>query len=100
MPRLADVADANGVDIGRRSSTSSCEKQIRAHRRRRGQSGRLTADEAAERTAELDERVRTRVDEGRPERGERGRRGPRGANTVDTAVDTTDAPLSTADAEG
>ncbi len=44
--------------------------------------GRITQEQADERLADLDERVTTRVNEGRPERGEgdgfRGPRGPRG----------------------
>jgi hypothetical protein len=85
---LADVAEANGVavsdvvDVIVQQKTERIELAV--------ENGRITAEEAAEKTVDLNERVQTRVDEGRPERGDgegrRGNRGPRGGD-VDTSVE-------------
>lgn len=71
---LADVAEANGVDTAAvvdlivEQKTERIDAAVEA--------GRITAEEAAEKSADLAERVRTRVEEGRPERGDgEGRRG-------------------------
>jgi hypothetical protein len=70
---LADVAEANGVDV-----QTVIDAQVASQTERINaavESGRLTADEAADKLAEVGERVTTRVNEGRPERGERQGRG-------------------------
>ncbi len=74
---LADVAAAQGVatsdvvDLIVQQLTERIDGAV--------EDGRITAEEAAEKIAELDERVQTRVEEGRPERGDgEGRRGGRG----------------------
>lgn len=93
---LADVAEANGVavsavvDVIVQNKTDRIDLAV--------ESERITAEEAAERIAGLDERVQTRVEEGRPERGEgEGRRGPRGQRGVDADA-TAEAPAP--DTEG
>ena len=66
---LAEVADANGVD-----PQSIIDAQVASATERINaavESGDLTADEAADKLADVEERVTTRVNEGRPERGER-----------------------------
>ena len=98
---LADVAEAQGVatsdvvDLIVEQQTERIDAAVEA--------GRLTADEAAEKVADLGERVQTRVDEGRPERGEgEGRRGGRGHRNGELASDGAVADDAAAgdDAEG
>lgn len=79
---LADIAEANGVDpqtiIDARvdSKTEHIQAKVDA--------GDITQAEADEKLADLEERVTTRVNEGRPERGERGNRQ---APAVDAGAD-------------
>jgi hypothetical protein len=77
---LADVAAANGVAVSDVVDAIVQQKTERVDQA--VENGRMTAEEAAEKTADLEERVQTRVEEGRPERGDgegrRGGRGPRG----------------------
>ena len=70
---LADVAEANGVDVQTiiDAKVAAVTERINAA----VDSGRFTADEAADKLADVEERVTTRVNEGRPERGERPGRG-------------------------
>jgi len=91
---LADIADANGVavsdvvDVIVQNKTDRIDLAV--------ENDRITAEEADEKIAGLEERVQTRVEEGRPERGEgEGRRGGRGGGNADAAAE---APA--ADAEG
>ena len=72
---LADVAADQGVDVEVVVEAIVDQKTERIEQA--VEDGRLTEDEAAEKTADLEERVTTRVNEGRPE-GDRGPRGPRG----------------------
>ena len=67
------MAEANGVDVQTiiDAQVASTTERVNAA----VESGRLTADEAADKLAEVEERVTTRVNEGRPERGERQGRG-------------------------
>ena len=94
---LAEVADAQGVAT---SDVVDLIVQLRTDRINQAvEDGYLTADQAAERLSDLEERVQTRVEEGRPERGDgEGRRGHRGHRDghgeTDVEVSTTD------DAEG
>lgn len=75
---LADVAEAQGVETSEVVDLLVDQKTERIDAA--VEAGRITAEDAAERATELEERVQTRVEEGRPERaeGERGNRGPRG----------------------
>jgi hypothetical protein len=73
---LAQIAEANGVDV-----QAIIDAKVDAKTERINaavEEGRLTDAEAAEKLADLEERVTTRVNEGRPERGERGGRPARG----------------------
>lgn len=79
---LADVAEANGVEVSAvvdlivENKTERIDAAV--------ESGRLTAEEAAEKTADLEERVQTRVEEGRADRGDgEGRGGERGGADAD-----------------
>jgi hypothetical protein len=72
---LADVAQTQGVETSDVVNLLVDQKTERIDAA--VEAGRITAEEAAEKAAELEERVQTRVEEGRPERGE-GERGPRG----------------------
>jgi hypothetical protein len=72
---LADLAEANEVDVQTIIDAKVAAKTERINAA--VESGRLTADEAADKLAEVEERVTTRVNEGHPERGERGERGER-----------------------
>ncbi len=87
---LADVAADQGVDV--QAVVDAIVDQETQRIEQAVEDGRLTEDEAAEKTADLEERVTTRVDEGRPERpeGERGPRGPRAGG---------EAPADAAEAE-
>lgn len=79
---LAQIAEANGVDV-----QTVIDAKVEAKTERINTAvadGRLTDVEAAEKLAELEERVTTRVNEGRPERGARGTRGDRPAPAADT----------------
>lgn len=83
---LADVAEANGVetaavvDLIVEQKTDRIDAAV--------ENGRITAEEAAEKSAELAERVQTRVEEGRPERGDgEGRRGGFGGRGGQQASD-------------
>jgi hypothetical protein len=70
---LADVAEANGVD-----PQTIIDARVAAVTERINaavESGGLTADEAADKLADVGERVTTRVNEGGQARGERGGRG-------------------------
>ena len=86
---LADVAEANDVAVSDVVNVIVQQKTERIDLA--VENGRITAEEAAEKTAELNERVQTRIDEGRPERGEgegrRGNRGPRGGGDADVSVE-------------
>jgi hypothetical protein len=78
---LAQIAEANGVDV-----QTIIDAKVDAKTERINaavEEGRLTDAEAAEKLADVEERVTTRVNEGRPERGERSARGDRPA--VDAA---------------
>jgi hypothetical protein len=69
---LAQVAEANGVDV-----QTIIDAKVDAKTERINaavEEGRLTDAEAAEKLADVEERVTTRVNEGRPERGDRGER--------------------------
>jgi hypothetical protein len=73
---LAQIAEANGVDV-----QTIIDAKVDAKTERINaavEEGRLTDAEAAEKLADVEERVTTRVNEGRPERGERGERPARG----------------------
>lgn len=79
---LGDIAEANGVD-----STEVVAVIVESKQDRLAQAvedGRITQEEADERVVDLEDRVTTRVDEGRPERPEgeagEGRQGRRGGN--------------------
>ncbi|MFT6393360.1 MAG: hypothetical protein ACJA14_002890 [Ilumatobacter sp.] len=75
---LADVAQAQGVETSEIVDLLVGQKTERIAAA--VEAGRITEEEAAAKSAEFEERVQTRVEEGRPERGEgeRGERGPRG----------------------
>lgn len=86
---LADIAEANGVDVQTvidakvESKTEHIDAAVEA--------GRLTDAEAAEKLADLEERVTTGVNEGRPERGDRGGRGDCSeADVADTGAEVLD----------
>ena len=86
---LADLATDNGVDP--QTVVDARVAEITERVDAAVADGRLTADEAAEKLADLEERVTTRVNEGRPERGDRmrdDRHGPRGHNPAETTADT------------
>jgi hypothetical protein len=73
---LADVAEANGVD-----PQTIIDARVAAVTERINaavESGGLTADEAADKLADVEERVTTAVNEGGQARGERGQRVGRG----------------------
>ncbi|MBT7430045.1 MAG: hypothetical protein HN783_09565 [Ilumatobacter sp.] len=74
---LAQIAEANGVDVQTIIDAKVSAKTERINAA--VEEGRLTEAEAAEKLADVEERVTTRVNEGRPERGERGERGDRPA---------------------
>ncbi|MGB3733528.1 MAG: hypothetical protein WA964_01130, partial [Ilumatobacter sp.] len=59
---LADIAEANGVDIADVVDVIVQQKTERIDLA--VENGRITTEEAAEKTADLDERVQTRVEEG------------------------------------
>ena len=96
---LADVATEQGVDV-----QVVVDAIVDARTERIEQAvddGRITEEEAAEKAVDLEERVTTRVNEGRPERpagedgeGFRGRRGPRGPEGGEAPAD---APAPDAD---
>lgn len=94
---LADLAAANGVET---SAVVDLIVDARTERIEQGvENGRLTAEQAATRLEGLEERVATRVEEGRPDRSERPdgeRRGPRGERPADAPTNV-DAPV---DGEG
>lgn len=112
---LGDVAEANGVDSAEVVAVIVDAKQDRIAQA--VEDGRITQEQADERTAELEDRVTTRVEEGRPERadtadgadgadgeGRSGRRGPgnRGGADADSDSDSdidTEADVDT-DADG
>jgi hypothetical protein len=79
---LAEIAEQNGVAVDDVVKLIVDQKNERIDEA--VENGRIEADEADEKRAEVEERVTTRVTEGRPERGEgeghghRGERGPRG----------------------
>jgi len=81
---LAEIAEQNGVDVDAVVDLIVEQKNERIDTAL--ENGRIDADDADEIRAELEERVTTRVNEGRPERGEgegfgpRGDRGPRGGH--------------------
>lgn len=77
---LAEVAEANGVDPQTiiDAKVDSATERIQA----KVDAGDITQEEADEKLADLDERVTTRVNEGRPERGER--HGPSADSDGDT----------------
>ncbi|MEP1124549.1 MAG: hypothetical protein ABJH68_11740 [Ilumatobacter sp.] len=71
---LAEIAEANGVDV---ATVVDVIVQQRTERLDEAvANGRITAEEAAEITADLPDRVQTRVEEGLPRRGDG--EGPRG----------------------
>ena len=73
---LADVAEAEGVDVG-----TLVDALVEAQQERIAQAvedGRLTQEEADERLADLEERVTERVNSADPGPGGRGGHGPRG----------------------
>ncbi len=86
---LADVATEQGVAVDTvvdaivDAKTERLETAV--------ENGRITQEQADERLVDLEERVTTRVNEGRPERGEgegfRGPRGPRGGPGGDAPAD-------------
>jgi hypothetical protein len=98
---LAGVATANGVEVS--AVVELIVQQKTARIDEAVADGRITAEQASERTADLQERVQTRVEEGRPERGEgrrggHGRGGPDAAEPGDTPVadpPVADAPVAT-----
>lgn len=90
---LADVATANGVEVD--AVVDLIVEQQTARLDLAVENGRLTAEEAEAKIVELDERVQTRVEEGRPERD--GRRGMRGHRGRPASVDADDAIESAAD---
>ena len=66
---LADIAEANGVD-----PQTIIDVQIAGQTERiqaKVEAGEITQEEADDKLADLEERVTTRVNEGRPERGDR-----------------------------
>ena len=66
---LADIATANGVAVG---DVVDLIVDQRTERIEQGvENGRITAEQAAERLDGLEERVTTRVNEGRPDRDDR-----------------------------
>jgi len=71
---LADVAVAQGVEVSVVVDLIVEQKTERLDAA--VADGRITQDEADEKAADLVERVQTRVEEGRPERGTRGQRNP------------------------
>ncbi len=76
---LGDIAEANGVDSSEVVNVIVQAKQDRIAQA--VEDGRITQEQADEKAAELEDRVTTRVEEGRPERPEgtadgEGRRGP------------------------
>ena len=77
---LAEIAEQNEVSIEAVVALIVGQKNERIDAA--VENGRIDAETADEKRAELEERVTTRVNEGRPERGEgegpRGDRGPRG----------------------
>lgn len=73
---LAQIAEANGVDVQTIIDAKVSAKTERINAA--VEEGRLTEAEAAEKLADVEERVTTRVNEGRPEHGERGDRPARG----------------------
>ena len=77
---LAEVAEANGVDPQTiiDAKVDSATERIQA----KVDAGDITQEQADEKLADLEERVTTRVNEGRPERGER--RGPAADADSDT----------------
>ncbi len=82
---LAQVAEANGVDV-----QTIIDAKVDAKTERINaavEEGRLTDVEAAEKLADVEERVTTRVNEGRPDRGERGERGARGERPASDAAE-------------
>lgn len=101
---LADIAETNGVatsdvvDLIVDQKTDRIDQAV--------ENGYITAEQATEKAAELEERVQTRVDEGRPERGEgegrRGFRGDRGNRGGQQAPDggAVDGAADGGDAEG
>lgn len=95
---LAEIADQNGVSVD--DVVDLIVGQMNERLDAAVESGRLDAETADEKRAELEERVTTRVNEGRPERGEgdgfgpRGDRGPRGGDGAPAG------PPAVDDAEG
>ncbi|MEL6892739.1 MAG: hypothetical protein AAFP84_14165 [Actinomycetota bacterium] len=79
---LADVATDQGVAV---ETVVDAIVDARTERIESGvENGRITQEQADERLADLEERVTTRVNEGRPERDDgegRGFRGPRGSRS-------------------
>ncbi len=85
---LAEVAEANGVDVSVvvDAMVAQANERIDAA----VEDGRLTEDEAAERRAEVEEKVAEKVNE--PFKGRPGGRGHHGEQPTDDAADTaTDA---------
>ena len=80
---LAQIAEANGVDVQTIIDAKVSAKTERINAA--VEEGRLTEAEAAEKLADVEERVTTRVNEGRPERGERGDRPARGERPAPAA---------------
>ncbi|MFK8023469.1 MAG: hypothetical protein AB8G26_05840 [Ilumatobacter sp.] len=70
---LAEIAEAQGVEVSVVVDFIVAEKTERLDGA--VENGRLTQEEADEKAADLEERVQTRVEEGRSDDGERGRRG-------------------------
>lgn len=88
---IAQVAEANGVDV--QTVIDALVADANAHLDEAVAEGRLSAEEADEKRAELTERITERVNNPRPERPE-GERGPRGPRPGD------DAPADAPEVEG
>jgi alkylated DNA nucleotide flippase Atl1 len=73
---LAQVAQEQNVDVQRAIDAMVADATARIDQK--VQEGELSAEEANERKAELEERITRLVNEGPPERGERGERDERG----------------------
>jgi len=86
---LSEIAEANGADVADvvavivENKTERIDAAV--------ESGRVTAEESAEKLDGLEERVQTRVEDGRSERGDgEGRRGNRGGDATDTVTTDVD----------
>ena len=82
---LADIATEQGVSV---DTVIDAIVESRTERINDAVAdGRITQEQADERLAELEERVTTRVNEGRPDRGDRGPRGGRGGQNVEALAE-------------